>query len=130
MSSFFTQITRDNPKVRVQSRRRSKNSIYYEIRATKTSAYQAVKLGPLSWEINNSFAEKMLSLFKIHHVFSFLYLLYDCLYVMAVTRNKKLLTCSKNLHNTANYIGCGMLGVHCKYLFIKIIPTNRFYKNN
>ncbi len=28
----------------------TKNSISYEIRATKTSAYQAVKLGPLSWD--------------------------------------------------------------------------------
>jgi len=67
-------------RVRVQSRRRPKNSISYEIRATKTSAYQAVKLGPLIWEMNNSFSETMLRMNKIYqtyHVFSFLYLLYD-----------------------------------------------------
>jgi len=45
----------------------NKNSISYEIRATKTSAYQAVKLEPLNWEMNNSFAEKMLSMYKIYH---------------------------------------------------------------
>ncbi len=60
------------------------NSISYEIRATKTSAYQTVKFGPLSWDMNNSFAEMMLSMYKIYqpyHVFSFLYLLYDYLFI-------------------------------------------------
>jgi hypothetical protein len=49
-----------------------KNSISCEIRATKT--YQAVKLGPLSWEMKNPFFEKMLSMYKTYlpyHVFSF-----------------------------------------------------------
>jgi len=61
-----------------------KNSISYEIRATKTSAYQAVKLGPLSREMNNSFAEKMLGMCKIYqpyYVFSFLYTFYMTIYL-------------------------------------------------
>jgi hypothetical protein len=38
------------------------NSISYEVRVTQTSAYQAAKLGPLSWEMNNSFVERCLSI--------------------------------------------------------------------
>jgi hypothetical protein len=37
------------------------NSISYEVRVTQTSAYQAAKLGPLSWEMNNSFVERCLA---------------------------------------------------------------------
>jgi len=40
--------------------------ISYEIRTTRTSAYQSVKLGPLSWEMNDSFVEKILSMYNIH----------------------------------------------------------------
>jgi len=65
----------------------AKNSISNEIRATKTPAYQAVKLELLSWEMDNSFAEKMLSMYKIYqpyHVFSFL-----CLFIYCFNINSK-----------------------------------------
>ncbi len=58
---------------------------------TKTSAYQAAELQPISWEMNISLAEKMLSIYKIYqpyHVFSFLYLLYDYLFLFIVMRHR------------------------------------------
>ncbi len=62
-----------------------KGLISYETRATKTSAYQEAKLGPLSWEMNNSFDEKMLSVACIRFImYSAFYTFYITIYLYQI----------------------------------------------
>ncbi len=66
---FFTQIiaVTDNPKGIVSIPAPTKKLNFLDISL----------LRPLSWEINNSFAEKVLSLYKIHHVLSCITCVHD-----------------------------------------------------